>query len=213
MQTILIYASTERRVGEAMIIAPCACTVSHRLVLFGLASPGPRGGRRLLLWPRNAVRAVPEEVPHEIAILFKEAGEVAALSPRGGAALARVGLEAMLKRHPGVKPPPYGTDTKIRNPPILANSIQGATRLVPAEFVEQLHHLRDAGNFGAHYMVDGTGDPIDVAPELITYALEVIEQRFQHLYVLPKRREEAQAKLAAMKAEQKSGEKALKDKS
>lgn len=59
-----------------------------------------------------------------------------------------------------------------------------------------LDAIRQVGNYSAHPMKEeSTGTIVDVEPEEANWTLDVIEDLFEHYYVMPKRAEERRIKL------------------
>jgi hypothetical protein len=69
---------------------------------------------------------------------------------------------------------------------------------LPSTLAEQLHGLREVGNFAAHPMKNtNTGEVMEVEPHEAEWNLDVLEELFDFYLVAPAR---AKAKIAALNA-------------
>lgn len=151
-----------------------ALTPGHRSPA-GFQSSG-QPGRSYAVWPRGSARApAPPEVPQDVREEYAEAALVLADSPKASAALSRRCLQRVLRGVPGVKP---GN---------LAGEIDAFLGTNPPSYVaDQLHALREVGNFAAHpNKSQHTGEVMDVEPGEAEWNLEVLESLFDYLYVQP----------------------------
>lgn len=132
----------------------------------------------------GSMSKVPPEVPEDFANDYREARAILEASPKASAALARRLLQAIL-RGPG----------NIPRMDQLHNEIETAIkRGLRSEISEQLHLVRQVGNFAAHPVKDQhTGAILPVEPHEAEHLLDVISLLFDHYFVAP-------AKAAAVKA-------------
>jgi len=138
---------------------------------------------RRLIFPPNVVRAVPPEVPPHIGEDFAEAAAVISLSEKASAALSRRCLQSVLNE-------------KIGKRKDLSTQIDEAIKQLPTRIGENLDCIRQVGNYAAHpEKVESTGTIVDVEPEEANWTLDVLEELFDHYYVMPKKAEERRAKL------------------
>jgi len=147
---------------------------------------------KFLLWPRQAARPDPEEVPQHIAADYKEAALVLNLSPKASAALSRRCLQNVLIEAEGVK-------SKS-----LARQIDEVMPKLPSYIAESVDAIRNIGNFAAHPMKDtATGQIVDVEPGEAEWNLDVLDLLFDFYYVQPalikQKRDALNAKLQAVK--------------
>lgn len=140
--------------------------------------------KELLVWPRGATRGpIPQEVPAEIALDYREATEVLAISPKASAALARRCLQNVLRQN-GIRERDLAKeiDTFLARPDI------------PGDLKDTIDAIRNFGNFSAHPITDVTTlQIIDVEEHEAEWCLDILDALFEHFYVRP-------AKAAALKA-------------
>jgi hypothetical protein len=137
------------------------------------------------LWPQRAYVHVPNEVPEEIALEFREASAVFPASPKASAALSRRLLQRLLHES--------GIDKKN-----LRAEIDEYLKTSPPSYIaDALHAVRHVGNFAAHpEKSTRTGEVIDVEPGEAEWLLETIAGLFDHMFVHPTLAKERQARLA-----------------
>jgi len=146
-----------------------------------------------IVYPRVGVRQVPTEVPEPFRRDYEEAGLILDLSPRMSAVLSRRVLYDLLEKYVGIAE--Y----------TLKGSIDAfvADTSHPQRVRENLHYLREIGDFGAHTQTD-KGDQaeiLDIGPEEAAWTLTVIDDLFDYFIVSPARsskmREQMDARLEA----------------
>jgi hypothetical protein len=129
-----------------------------------------------LVWPRSSERPCPKEVPRDIADDFKEAVAVLATSPKASAALSRRCLQQVLVQYQSAE----GRDLQKQIDDFIAK------KHPPAYISDQLHAVRQIGNFGAHTQKDeATGVILPVEPGEAEWNLEVLESLFDFTFVQP----------------------------
>jgi hypothetical protein len=142
-----------------------------------------------LVHPFNITRTVPPEVPQDIAEDFLEASSVLSTSEKASAALSRRCLQNLLTQR-------GFTDRD------LCDQIDDALPTLPARIAANLDAIRNIGNFAAHVIKhQSTGTIVQVEPEEAAWNLDVLEELFDHYYVVPARNQEKRAKLDAKLAE------------
>ena len=122
--------------------------------------------RELLAWPPGSGRkAVPVEVPKDIAADYVEAALVLNLSPRASAALSRRCLQAVLR------------DAGNAHQHDLSKQIDAVLPSLPTHIAENVDAIRNIGNFAAHPLKDQATDQIvDVEPGEAEWTLDVLWQ-------------------------------------
>jgi len=145
-----------------------------------------------MAFPRSVSRPIPQEVPPPYREDFSEACQVLADSPKASAALSRRCLQAILKDQAGAKKKD------------LADQIDEVTasRQLPSYIENDLHAVRQIGNFAAHPMKrTATGTILDVEAGEAEWNLDVLESLFDFYFVAPaadaKRKAALNAKLKA----------------
>jgi hypothetical protein len=133
----------------------------------------------------------PPEVPSEIKEDFIEAARVLPISPKASAALSRRCLQTILVSYAHVK---------ARN---LQDQIDEVVDGLPGHLQDQLHSVRNIGNFASHPQKSiATGEILPVEPHEAEWNLEVLQDIFDHYFVKPelskKRREAFNLKLSAV---------------
>jgi hypothetical protein len=139
-----------------------------------------------MVFPPNAsTRPLPAEVPDPYKRDFDEACSVLSLSPKASAALSRRNLQAVLRD----KAPTTSKD--------LFDQIEEVTASgkLPSHISDDLHAVRNIGNFAAHEIKSKTtGAIVDVEAGEAEWNLDVLESHFDFYFVEP-------AKAAKRKAE------------
>jgi len=131
--------------------------------------------KRLVL-PPTADRPVPPEVPNNVADDYREAALTLSLSPKASAAISRRCLQNLIRQKTGEKKP------------TLEMEIDGIieAKLVSSTLADQLHAVRQIGNFAAHPTKDtDTGSILDVEPGEAEWNLEILDGMFDEWYVQP----------------------------
>jgi hypothetical protein len=153
--------------------------------------------RVLTSFPAGGGRAVPPEVPEAFASDFREAASILNLSPRASAALSRSCLERVMVDVAKAK----GRNLYLRIE--AAIKTQGYNSVLR----EQLHQIRETGNYALHIKADkATGEIVDVGTDEAEWNLDILELLFDHHFVLPAK----SAKMAKAWAEKKKGKAAPK---
>ena len=132
-------------------------------------------------YPRNATgRTAPAEVPEPLRSDYAEAVAILALSPQASAALARRIVQQVLTGQGG-----YEQRTLARQ----IDAFVGDER-TPSALSDNLHYLREIGNFAAHPIEsEHTGEIMPVGPGEAEWALEVVDGLFDYYFVAPGRDE------------------------
>jgi hypothetical protein len=141
---------------------------------------------RSTIYPVNkANRQIPSDVPESYRQDFIEADLTLPISPKASAALSRRIIQALLRDK---------AETKAKD---LYAQIEEviASKALPSYIADDLHAVRNVGNFAAHEIKDkSTGVIIDVKPGEAEWTLDVAEAMLDFYFVEP-------AKAAKRKAE------------
>ena len=115
-------------------------------------------------------------MPVSLASDYREAAITLAVSPKASAALSRRCLQNTIREKLGIKKA------------TLEQEIEEAMKVVSSGLGQQLHAVRQIGNFAAHPTKDtNTGDIVDVEPDEAEWNLDVLDTMFDELYVVPAR--------------------------
>ena len=135
-----------------------------------------------LVYPYMQSRFVPEEVPKDIKNDFLEATAVLPISEKASAALSRRCLQNILIDRGAKK------DT-------LNNQIEWALPSLPSYLRDNLHTVRNIGNFAAHPIKsENTGIIAEVEPQEAEWNF-VLEQLFDFYYVQPEKARKMREKI------------------
>jgi len=148
--------------------------------------PGPGTKQRFMAYPRAASHPIPSEVTEPYRQDFSEACIVLPLSPKASAALSRRCLQAVLKDKAGAK----SKD--------LADEIDEVinAKVVPGYIADNLHAVRNIGNFAAHPIKSkNTGEIVEVEPGEAEWNLDVLESLFEFYFVQPAQSAKRKAEL------------------
>lgn len=172
------------------------CPVCQRMIV-GLQYEQFAGGfpipHELTVWPTSTSRPLPEEIDDDnVRQDYLEAAAVLDVSPKASAALSRRLLQHIIRERAGIK---RGT---------LSDEIDAlvATGELSAGLADDLHAVRQVGNFAAHPVKDReSGVIVEVEPEEAEWLLELLDDMLDHFYVKPRiragRRERFNTKLKA----------------
>ena len=142
--------------------------------------PGPLIEVREDEWfavPRFSARPVDPLIPAPIADDYREAASILDISHRMSAVLSRRILAEVLERYCGL------TDQSLaaRIDKFVSND------RFPSGLRNNMHYLREMGNFGAHTQTNDAGDVIDVTRDEAEWTLDVIDGLLDHLVINPAR--------------------------
>jgi hypothetical protein len=131
-------------------------------------------------YPRAAQRPVDPLVPEDLRRDYNEAAAILDISPRMSAVLSRRILAELLRRY---------TEHKEWS---LTAQVDGfrADSAHPSSIRENLHHLREVADFGAHEQTDKTSDQptvLDTSKEHAEWTLNIVDRLFDYLIVGPER--------------------------
>jgi Domain of unknown function (DUF4145) len=116
---------------------------------------------------------------------YIEASLILEDSPRMSAVLSRGILADLLEKFAGRSE--YKLEDRIDK--FIADPAHSASTVK-----DNLHHLRDIGNFGAHTKTNKlTGDIVEVGPEEAEWTLEVVESLFDYFIVGPEKNRQRRA--------------------
>jgi hypothetical protein len=127
--------------------------------------------------PRAAVRPINDLIPEGLRRDFGEAAAILDTSPRMSAVLSRRILADVLEEYAG------------RSEFNLTDRIDAfaSDTTQPAGIRENLHYLREMGNFGAHTQKNDQAKIIEIERTEAEWTLDVIERLFEHFIVGPER--------------------------
>lgn len=121
----------------------------------------------------------PEEVEEDLRTDYREAYLCLDISPRASVALSRRCLQHLIK---------LKTDIKETD---LYNAIEKLLKLniLPSDISDQLHAIRNIGNFAVHPLTyNKTNEIVQVTKDEAEWTLNIIKQLFDFFYVAPKRK-------------------------
>jgi len=170
--------------AEVWFASYLRCPECNKAVVFlnsRVIAPQGQLGREIepnfLAYPRNiSSRPLPSEVPDPYRSDFEEAVAVLPLSPKASAALSRRNLQAILRNK-------AGTTKKD-----LFDQIEEviASGKVPSHIADDLHAVRNIGNFAAHEIKSKiTGAIVEVEAGEAEWNLDVLESLFDFYFVEP----------------------------
>ncbi len=154
------------RVHENFHIPPHAVADTAKLQETWLARP--RGLARRRLDPL---------VPETYRADYQEAAALLELSPRMSAVLSRRILADLLEEYAGLEQS------------LLSARIEAfiADANHPSRLRENLHHLREIGNFGAHTQKDDQAVIVDVGRDEAEWTLDILDGLFDYFIIAPER--------------------------
>lgn len=133
---------------------------------------------------KPAARAIDPLVPDPFRRDYLEAAAILADSPKMSRVLSRRILADLLEKFAGRSE--YNLASRIDK------FIEDAR--YPSHLKDNLHHLREIGDFGAHAQKDiATGEILDAGPEEAEWTLEVIDSLFDYFIIAPERDKQRRA--------------------
>lgn len=132
-------------------------------------------------YPRNATgRTAPHEAPESLRADYAEAVAILEISPQASAALSRRIVQQVLTGQGG-----YAEGSLARQ---IDAFVEDAG--TPSALSDNLHYLREIGNFAAHPVKsERTGEILPVEHGEAEWALEVVDGLFDFYFVAPRRNE------------------------
>ena len=147
--------------------------------IYGGTGRQPKSESWIALPKKKAPPQVSVQVPDPSRSDYIEADTILEDSPRMSSVLSRRILADLLKQY-----------AKIDNPNLVSQVDAFVKDLHhPSRLRENLHYLREMGNFGAHTQVDDEQQIINVSLEEAQFTLKVIGDLFDYFIVAPKRDE------------------------
>lgn len=143
-----------------------------------------------MAYPQKRTRPVPPEVPDPYRQDYIEASRVLDDSAKASAALSRRNLQSILREKAGTKSKDLFDQ--------IEEVIKSGT--VPSHIADDLHAVRNIGNFAAHPIKStSTGEIVDVEDGEAEWNLDVLDLLFDFYFVQPavsaKRKAELNKKL------------------
>lgn len=154
----------------------------------GAVRHGPNTQHEWQLVPAANMKILPDFIPAAIVADYKEACQIAKLSPKASATLARRCLQGMIRDFWGVK---AGR---------LVDEIQAIHDKVDGDAWTAIEGVRTIGNIGAHMEAD-INVIVDVDPGEAKLLIELVETLVDEWYVSRKDRKERFAKLTKVAEE------------
>jgi hypothetical protein len=125
--------------------------------------------------PRRAAQPVSDLIPDGMARDYREACLIVDDSPRMSGVLTRRILADLLDRYAGLSQ--YGLAARIDA--FIKNTDH------PKRQRENLHYLREIGDFAAHTKTDSSGQIMDMGEDAAKWALAVVSDLFEYLIISP----------------------------
>jgi hypothetical protein len=128
-------------------------------------------------FPRLAARAIDLLVPEPFRTDYAEAAAILSISPRMSAVLSRRILQDVLRKYAG------------RDEFSLAKQIDGFIddKAQPSSIRDNLHYLREIGDFAAHTQVTDQAEIVSVGQPEAEWTLDVVGRLFDHFIIGPEK--------------------------
>jgi hypothetical protein len=176
----------EEWVGLYQVCPECAKAIVKLHVKTNRVGGGYTNAETTVYPKGTTSRPVPPEVPNPYRQDFIEANEILSQSAKASAALSRRTLQAILRDK-------AGTTKKD-----LFDQIEEviASGKLPSHFADDLHAVRNIGNFAAHEIKSKvTGAIVEVEAGEADWNLDVIESLFDFYFVEPTKAAKRKAEL------------------
>lgn len=125
-------------------------------------------------FPKNASRSIDPLVPEPLRTDYLEAAALVDVSPRMSATLSRSIIADLLK---SAGCSAFNLETRVDE--------FVSDQSVPSGIRDNLHHLREVGNFGSHTQVASDSEVLSIGRDEAIWALDVIDRLFDYLIVAP----------------------------
>ena len=157
------------------------CPVCRKRILRIRAGRGDGKVEEYVAYPRYATgRTAPDEAPEPLRADYAEAVASLDHSPQASATLARRIVQQVLTEQGG-----YAQGSLARQIDAFVEDER-----TPSELSDNLHYLREIGNFAAHPVKsERTGEILPVERDEAEWALEVVDELFDYYFVAPRRNE------------------------
>lgn len=152
------------------------------------------------LIPEGKLLQLPDDVPEEIRITYKEAVAVAEISGRAGAAMARRCLQGVVRDFFQIPPNKRGN---------LGAELSYVRDKIDPQLWDDIAALRSIGDIGAH-MDNNVNEIIDVSPNEARILIRLLETLFSDWYIARAKRRLHSAELAALLGEKRTAQKVAK---
>ena len=133
--------------------------------------------------PRASTRPIDRAVPEPFRTDYLEAAGILEQTPRMSAVLSRKIVFDLLEQ--------YASIAEYTLKKSLDKFVPDTTH--PARIRENLQHLREIGDFGAHTQKDGVGQVIEVSRVDAEWTLDLIDGLFDYFIIEPSRHQKLRA--------------------
>jgi len=137
--------------------------------------------------PRSATRPIDPLVPEPFRTDYLEAASILDASPRMSAVLSRRVLADVLEKYASLNQ--FSLNERVEK-------FSKDTRH-PSELRENLHHLREIADFGAHTQKDDQAKIINVDRDEAEWTLKLLDRLFDHFIVAPEKDRKMRASMDA----------------
>jgi hypothetical protein len=141
--------------------------------------PG-RGAKTRTTWfarPRVVARRLDPLVPEKYRTDYLEAAALLDMSPRMSGVLSRRILADLLEEYAMLNQ--FSLNSRIED--FIADTKH------PSRLRQNLHHLREIGDFGAHTQKDDQAEIVDVGRDEAEWTLDILDGLFDYFIIAPER--------------------------
>ncbi len=147
---------------------------AKKVAMAGVPTRPVEHTERVTVYPATRLRRAPEAVPDTIRRDYEEAVRTLRVSSNASAAMSRRCLQNVLLDAGGV------TTKK------LYEQIEEVMPSLPSYLSDELHDVREIGNYAAHpTKSQNTGEIVDAEPGEAEWNLDTLDALFDHYYVKP----------------------------
>jgi hypothetical protein len=129
------------------------------------------------VYPRRSNRAIDPLIGDEYRTDYEEAASILDLSPRMSSVLSRRILGDLLEHHAKLE---YNS-LKKQIDEFIADTAR------PYELREDLHYLREIGDFSSHTQTNDRGEIINVTRDEAEWTLDIVDRLFDYFIVSPEK--------------------------
>ena len=137
--------------------------------------------------PRFSTRTVPDEVEEPFRSDYLEAAAILDVSPRMSAVMSRRVLADVLEK--------YANQSQFSLKDRIDKFTEDTTH--PSQLRENLHHLREIADFGAHTQKDDQAEIVDVGRDEAEWTLDLLDRLFDYFIVGPEKDKQMRASMDA----------------
>lgn len=164
------FASSPRTSSSCVKLTFIRCPNCEKYTIFSQGIGSAVLDANVNILPFSQAKQFPSYIPTAIRNDYQEASDIAGLSPKASATLARRCLQGMIRDFWGI------------SKPRLVDEINALKELIPAQQWQVIDGVRRIGNIGAHMEKD-INTIVDIEPDEADKLIKLIELLMEQWYI------------------------------